>query len=59
MEHDGIRERNLTRALRRCLGCGKMFDSAGPGRRFCPRCRKHRGDPEQRQGEPRRGLIVW
>ena len=26
-------------AMRKCLGCGEMFDSTGPGNRKCPKCK--------------------
>ncbi len=28
---------------RTCLKCGKLFDSAGPGNRICPRCGRRNG----------------
>ena len=28
------------RAQRRCLQCGKLFDSQGPGNRRCEKCKK-------------------
>lgn len=36
-------------AQRTCLapGCGKLFDSAGPGVRICPKCRVRAGDPKR------------
>lgn len=32
-------EQNADQKPRRCLMCGKMFDSFGPGNRICKKCK--------------------
>ena len=54
----GMRQRNLTPKLRKCLQCGQMFQSSGPGRRVCPTCSKHRDELERSVGMRQYGTVV-